>query len=85
MAYKGPAGLPEAPCEKDAGMYHVFHVAGDHLKCWIHVEALKAFHEQGALADGSYLFFVEGAGRLRLFFENDLPVKEESRKEELKT
>jgi hypothetical protein len=82
MAYKGPAGLPEAPCKKDAGMYHVFHVAGDNLKCWIHKEALKAFREQGPLPDGSYLFFAEGAGRLRFFFENGLPVKGESRKEE---
>jgi hypothetical protein len=82
MAYKGPAGLPEAPGEEDAGMYQVFHVAGEKLKCWIHREALKAFQEQGPLPDGSYLFFVEGAGRLRLFFEKGLPVKGKSRKEE---
>ncbi|MGC9490419.1 MAG: trimethylamine--corrinoid methyltransferase [Thermovirgaceae bacterium] len=76
MAYKGPAGLLGKP--ENTESFTPFKVKGEDITCWIHDEAMEFFRERGSMPDGSYLFVVEGIGRLRLWFEDETEGAEES-------
>ncbi|HAG22592.1 MAG: hypothetical protein PWR02_1495 [Synergistales bacterium] len=76
MAYKGPAGLLGKPENTDS--FTPFRVKGENVICWIHEEAMEFFGDRGPMPDGSYLFLVEGTGRLRLWFEDGLEGGERS-------
>jgi len=67
MAFRGPAGLLGKP--ENTEPFTPYRVKGEDVTCWIHEEVLKFFEETGTMPDGSYIFFVEGVGRLRLWLE----------------
>jgi len=67
MVYRGPAGLLGKP--ENTESFTPYEVKDEGVTCWISKEAMDFFEETGTMPDGSYLFFVEGVGRLRLWFE----------------
>ena len=65
MAWKGPSGLLGEP-ETDRENFGSFPVKGHPaLRAYIHREIFDHLASLRATAEGDYLFFVEGFGRLR--------------------
>jgi hypothetical protein len=73
MAWKGPSGLLGEP-ETDRENYSAFPVVlHEGITAFVHGDVLAHMERTPPTAEGDYLFFVEGFGRLRFRF---VPIEE---------